>query len=382
MPIPTAGSVRGERWYQRRSVIVAAVLVVATAILIAVVAFLNSSARRMVQREIARIRAKGEPTTVEDLSGPAIPDEDNAAILLQEAFEKYKALSEREYELGIENWHEWLEKPIGPHRDQAAKLMALHGEALQLAAEAFRRPKCRFPLDYSAVGDIWGPHLPHVRDLARLFAVEALSHAEGGRAGESSGSIRNVLRLADALENEPLMLSQLVRLNVLGTAFDTSQVVQTSHPFPERELRALVADLRAQNIAAMTPTALMGERVLVAHTVDMVISGELSIKDIVNSRRDPKGAGLINIPGLLDFWPLREKAAALGVMTKAVLATLSLATTASIRWPPPRSSGAMKRRDTVPSVSTMAVPNSAKVSSHPVPEMRLPTTLYHRNCTS
>jgi hypothetical protein len=320
MLVPTVGSARGERWYQRRSVIVAAVLVLAIAILIAYVAFLNSSARRMVQREVAIIRAKGEPTTVEDLSGPAIPDEVNAAIPLQRAFEKQAALSEEEYELGIANWHEWLEKPFGPYRVQAAKLMGLHGETLQLAAEALRRPKCRFPLDYSAVCEdlICGPHLPHLRDLGRLFAVEALSHAEASRAGSSSDSIRNVLRLADALENEPLMMSQLVRLNVLHTAYDALQAVQTSHPFAERELRALVADLRAQNIAAMTATALMGERVIVAHTVDRLISGELSIKDVIKSRRDPEGAGLINIRGLLKFLPLREKAAALGVMAKAV----------------------------------------------------------------
>ncbi len=71
--------------------------VVAVAALLWVIA--DISTRDALEAEIAELRAKGYPTTLEDLRWPEVPPEENAALVYEQAFAQLQRLDDRCWEI-------------------------------------------------------------------------------------------------------------------------------------------------------------------------------------------------------------------------------------------------------------------------------------------
>jgi len=97
-----------------------------------------------------------------------------------------------------------LERPVEP---LLAKLRVL-GE----------RPAARFPIRYEAGMFLAVPHVIYLLHEAGLLAGRAAAEIALGRPGGAAADILLMLRLAEALRTEPLLISQLVRLSILRSA--------------------------------------------------------------------------------------------------------------------------------------------------------------------
>ena len=149
----------------------------------------------------------------------------------------------------------WIELPLAEQflKDNAAAMQMLH-DAAQMGGAA------RYPSDPSQV-------LPdtqtmvNIRHCARCLALEAMVRAHRGDAPGAAASLRTCYALSRSLENEPLLVSQLVRIAVCGVASSQLKELLPATRFSDDDLAQLQDDLLATDFHEGWRLAVLGERV-------------------------------------------------------------------------------------------------------------------------
>jgi hypothetical protein len=147
---------------------------------------------------------------LEDFRAELVPapvaDAENAALLYKKAFDLYpEGLGDEETDLVLR-----VSDGYALTTEERAKLQSVldrNREVLQLLHEAADRPRCNFNLDYARGVTMRLDHINALIRTSRLLDLEALLSA-GPRVFETA---RATSRLADAVTDEPLIVSQLVR---------------------------------------------------------------------------------------------------------------------------------------------------------------------------
>ena len=173
-------------------------------------------AKGWVDKEIARIKAAGEPTTMADLAGDPIPDSENAAIIYAEIFDQLeKGLGRKDADV-IGRFISPEERKKDPKLWQEARsVIARHSAALALVEEAAARPRCRFPVQWDKGIRADFPHYAKLRNLARLLIANAVLEARDGRMTEAVRSIDLGFRVADSIKGDPTLIALLVRTAIM-----------------------------------------------------------------------------------------------------------------------------------------------------------------------
>jgi hypothetical protein len=78
-----------------------------------------------------------------------------------------------------------------------------------------------YPLDFSQGPSMPLPHVAPVRQMATLLGLDALYHAANGDYDTYLADVTAMLDFANALAEEPLLISQIVRIRIGDTVFDT-----------------------------------------------------------------------------------------------------------------------------------------------------------------
>ncbi|MBV8882337.1 MAG: sigma-70 family RNA polymerase sigma factor, partial [Planctomycetaceae bacterium] len=154
-------------------------------------------------RDADKIRATLEALRGELAQAP-VPDARNAALLYRKAFDK---INWKEAD-----WGRWVNiidhDPLLPQDRAGIKAsLSSNQEALALLHQAAALPGCDFGLDYSKGAALEMPHLTKLMESSKLLAIEALvaDDADLPSVAKVSG------RLAEAVADEPVLISQLVR---------------------------------------------------------------------------------------------------------------------------------------------------------------------------
>lgn len=215
------------------------------------------------------IAAAGDPASLAELAKryPDPPPGRNAAELYNAAFEKMDA---------IENQAERLAGPLpivgdGQLPDVADALppamlarirryLAAQAEVLPLLHKAAEREGCKFSLDFDKGMGMLLPHLAKLRQAARLLALEAIERTESGKADDAADSLFACLRAGEALRQEPILVSTLVRIAITTTAANQAERwASRAKPTPAA-LARLQAAFAAAADARMIDNAMVGER--------------------------------------------------------------------------------------------------------------------------
>lgn len=221
-----------------------------------------------LRRAYAALEQAGRPTQTAQVIPPDVPDPENAALLYESAVLLLKAQPAPE-----KNLLEYLgnlagtssEKPFDPNEQAELESLLRQnviGQALSIVEQGTQRPSCRFKNDYAAGISMSLDHLAKQRALARILGAKALLQAKDGQTDETWDTVLAQLRLADALRQEPVIVSQLVRSAQIELACTTIQGLCESAPPTEQSSRIL-QDLLGQ-YDDLTPLvrAVDGERLL------------------------------------------------------------------------------------------------------------------------
>jgi hypothetical protein len=267
---------------------------------------------RQLAAEIAKIRAAGEPVTAEDLEAfyARPPKERDATELWLGAL---AVLDSPAYQSDAKNLPGVGEGGAiprpgepWPQLDAAETFLAKYREPLEQMHEASDLGgAARYPTKFSDGIAMRLPHVQALRSAVRLLELETEIRARRNDAHGAAEAVRATLAAARSLEQEPLAVSQLVRIAMDGVACAEIERLMPAIEFSEDDLIAFDRDLRAPDYEAGFRRSLVAERALGTFTF-----ANLSTTGIDDLER-------------LKWSPLRnaDQAAYLILMEKLVLAS-------------------------------------------------------------
>jgi hypothetical protein len=162
-------------------------------------------------------------------------------------------------------------EPDGSARDVLAAL-SLFDADMEVLAAAARRPHARFPVRYEDGINALLPHLAALKRFAGVFSLRAVARLQVGDADGALEDFRTALRLSQSVEDEPLLISQLVRCATLGAALQVVWEGVTAHRWSPGQLQELQKLLAGVELIGGMRRALAGERVVGAQAlVEMLV---------------------------------------------------------------------------------------------------------------
>jgi hypothetical protein len=180
---------------------------------------------------------------------------------------------------------------------------AIAPELRRLAADTTLRS--RYPVDLRTAFAADLPHLSKVRDLARQLALDSVHRAVAGDTLQAVESVEAIIPVANSLSEEPLLISQLVRIACLGIAYGTTEDIVSRILLTDQELTAIeqafISALPPYQERMIMDRAVIGEATIGLHmiaTLDPINDSELGHISALRS----SGSGIL-------FWQLAAPAA-------------------------------------------------------------------------
>ena len=277
----------------------------------------------------AVIEKAGRPMEAADVIPPTVPETGNAALLYESAILLLKAQPARR-EAGQPPDHENLLSRLARlsdtflseslDADKRAELEQLLKQdvvrnAMSIAEQGTQRRSCRFDHDYTAGFNMLMPHLQGLSDLTRILGAKACVEAAAGRSDAAWNLVQTQLRFADALRNEPILISQLVRMASIRISCETIQKICDVAPPNAEQYRGVESMLSDHEDRKPLVLALDGERLLGGEwAFNLLRNG--SAKTLTGIAGDESGLGEVLLTLYSAFKPLSlaDHAAYLGIM--------------------------------------------------------------------
>jgi hypothetical protein len=176
------------------------------------------------------------------------------------------------------------DKPVPP------EMKAVMVEFIQRNLSAFRLfnqgaqlQQSRYPIDLNRGQVTLLPHLLKTKNAARILELSSISHAVAGQGKEAGDDLQMNLALARSLESEPVLISQLVRVALVGITVSGLEQVLNRVGLPAQTLDQLEESFRQsekREAAGFGFThAFIGERTTDLSAFDMSPEEYLKVPD-------------------------------------------------------------------------------------------------------
>ncbi len=240
-----------------------------------------------LRRAYAALQAGGRPMDRKEVIPPPVADTNNAALFYESAISLLQATPsehnrrsspdatrreqiEREKCNDLLGYLRALSNYFGrdaptPEMQQELKELMAHKAvdyALFAIEQGTQRPACRQRCDYAAGLHMLMPELSGMRSLGQVVGVKARLEAEGGAMDRAWHWAAVQARMADALRTHPTIVSQLVRMGMIGSSCETIQRLCETAPPTKEERAQLEALLCTFDDATPMVRAVDGERLL------------------------------------------------------------------------------------------------------------------------
>lgn len=246
------------------------------------------------EKERALARAAGAPLTIEEIDAfyPTSPEIAETTRLWQMAFEKLGAEEDQNEEFARRTEGVPLlgaDRKDGdsnpPDRDASG---LLQGEDLRIAREFVQENRdaieaahdarrsgsvARFPTKWE---DHYAMLLPHVYPLRKFVDVLRLDlevHVADGETQAAVDDLLTIVGVSESLSNEPILVSQLVRIACLNVAVEGTEKLLAHGGLTDEQLRQIGEAFARQDFQEAFRTSLAGERWMFVRTFEVGASG-------------------------------------------------------------------------------------------------------------
>lgn len=225
--------------------------------------------RRHLAKELERVRASGEPVSVEDIQAfYEVPSNgrDMTNIWLTATapldISQFKADGEGLPFVGEMSDPVPLAGELWPQLDAAEQFLAKYEQSLEAVHRAARLDgQARYPADFNEGLIMSLPHTEQLSAGARLLELQTVVYAHRGRPDAAFESVQAMFAVARSLKEEPIVVSQLVRMGVDARARGQIAWLLSSDALDDDQLARLDADLGTIDYQPSFRRALIGERV-------------------------------------------------------------------------------------------------------------------------
>lgn len=153
---------------------------------------------------------------------------------------------------------------------------------------AARRPQARYPIHYD-MENPWGilvPHLANLRYVCLRLQLRACAELAAGHSDAALEDVDLMLRVADSVKDEPLLISYLIRLARLQDAVQPVWEGLAEHRWSDAQLQELQARLLAYDFLKDMRLPLEGERAAGILTADLIYRGKYHVGDLFGPPED------------------------------------------------------------------------------------------------
>jgi len=236
-----------------------------------------------LNNKIAELKAQGKPMTIAEIVPTLVPDKENAAILYNKAFELMESekTSEMVKTIGFANSHsnisDWSEKQKVeiPKLVDSRELQRIY----ELLEEGSQKLKCNFSREYGKGVFMELPTYSNVRNAVRLFCAKALLEAESGKAEKAFDMLLIGLEFSNHLKDEPILISQLVRIACDQLLIECVKSISDSKSIPVEKANLIMSELSAHKDVEPFIKCMDGERLIyMGWFSEKILQGNMSLK--------------------------------------------------------------------------------------------------------
>jgi len=228
--------------------------------------------RARVNRELAAIRAMGYPATPEELIAAynsPLPGENAAPVYLQ-AFQCVVADPTNKLPIVNGSFPPPGEPLPEDTRTAITKHLAANKQALQLLHDAAAIEQCRHAIGFTKpLVNTLLPHLADTRAAARLLALEAIAAADAKDSVTAVQSMKACLAAGRLVEQEPFLISHLVRIACDVVCARAMQNALSSCQLTDEQCRTLSQGLARHEDSSRLAAAMAGEACAGSEVFDM-----------------------------------------------------------------------------------------------------------------
>ncbi len=300
-PQPASSSTKKKYWGCLGVLVV--LLAIVLVIIIAGISTWQTRNSKRVEEALAKIRSNGEPTTAEELSEfysltPGATDQTDdwlEVVQLLQQMGKDPETMEMPY-LGEGAEVPTTSQPWELEQQAQAYLQRYETLVDKLHTLGEVEGETRYPLNFA---DGFGARLDHaqtLREAGRLMRLQAEVAARQDDAETATKSLLASLASAESLKREPILISQLIRMALIGLAADQFESLVPSVAFTDEQLERLDTALAKIEMGDTVRRALIGERAF----------GSIAMSDpAVRESFGPGGGFMLNtdaaLLGYLDY---------------------------------------------------------------------------------
>jgi len=214
------------------------------------------SARKTYEKELAKLKAAGEPMKPGDCAPKPILADENGAPQFKEAVSRYTAVVQK-FDAELQQKAAPAPSPsiqqiLTTQNWSAAETDAVRGflsredtaEVQSLLREGASKPRSQWPLDYSKALDINTWDLCYVLDLTNLACAEVRLKAMDGNGAAAADLVPRAVRVARAVEEEKLADCVTKTVECETAVSDTVRFLLDVHDPTPDELRRMEQALR------------------------------------------------------------------------------------------------------------------------------------------
>lgn len=215
--------------------------------------------RTEMMDQLAALRAQGYGTSLAELAAKtkSVPDSQNLSLAVLDTV----ALLDG----GQKAAQDGVEVPVRGEPTSAEGMAVLrsfvtnNAEAFERGAEILKRTEGVVKLDYSKGYEMLLPHLSKFKDLANAYSLKMRVASEGHRAHEATTDALTIFQIARGLEDDPLVISHLVRYAVVTIGCQSLDRALNQVEFPMTDLVELQNALGRLEKLTRMDLALTGE---------------------------------------------------------------------------------------------------------------------------
>ncbi len=210
-------------------------VLIGVCVVVALHTLLNIWAYLVLQRELEKARAAGIELRLFTYNNmPWNQNEANAAPFYRAAFELLRLPRDEQEKVRDYVERAWPSQGL-PGADVREKMSSFLtservARALELIQDANQVPQCFWIPHYGEGYNTLLPHLAKLRQAARAILIRARLRYVAGDPDGASGDIRSVLRLAERLESDRVVISELVQCALADLCVDGLRQMATAAP--------------------------------------------------------------------------------------------------------------------------------------------------------
>lgn len=246
----------------------------------------------------AELRALHLPMQLSEIIPPPVPDEENAAFILnctlvptprtkalfrsniphvslKEDNLKTKTTTPRN--VGLTRVEDVSKTDLQAYQD----FVQQNEPVFSLITKALGKPVYRQPINYDGGPGERMPHLSHIRSYARLLSYRAIIQETEGKPKEAIQTLLSIESLSRFLDSEPILISFLVQIALDSLCDNKLAPLITSGKLDDQTLRLIQEKIGQRNYQANHKNSLNTERIMgMDWLFDYIIHKKFSAKEM------------------------------------------------------------------------------------------------------